>query len=68
MVVDPAPRLFGSATEIISRVTELVPVSAFKASPVRVALPDTPVPASSESTYFFTPEQVVKLAKKLVTK
>jgi pyruvate dehydrogenase E1 component beta subunit len=68
MVVDPAPRLYGSAAEIISRVMELVPVSALKASPVRVALPDTPVPASSEATYFFTHEQVVKLAKKLVAK
>jgi len=68
MVIDPAPRLFGSAAEVISRVMELVPVSALKASPVRVALPDTPVPASSESTYFFTHEQIVKLAKKLMAK
>ncbi len=66
LVVDPAPKLFGSAAEIVSRVMELVPVSALKASPARVALPDTPVPASSESTYFFTQEQVVKAARRLM--
>jgi len=66
LVVDPAPKLFGSAAEVVSRVAELVEPSAFKASPARVALPDTPVPASSESTYFFTHEQVVRAARRLM--
>ena len=52
----------GASAEIIAQVSEKMPPSVFKSKPVRVALPDTPVPACSEATYYHDSEAVVKVA------
>ena len=58
VVVDTGHVSFGAAGEIVAATVERVSPSAMRASPARVALPDVPVPACSEKTYYPGPETV----------
>lgn len=66
MVIDPGHTLFGASAEIVTKVVEKLPPSKIKSFPVRVGLPDSPVPASSESTYYSTPEDITAIATKMM--
>jgi len=66
MVVDTGHKQFGPTGEIVFQVIENVGPTALKAAPVRVGMPDTPVPACSEQTFFPGPDEIVMLARKLL--
>ncbi len=63
LVVDTGHTLFGVGGEIIAQTLSSVGPGAFKAAPRRIGLPDTPVPACSESTYFPGPREIVSAAR-----
>lgn len=60
----------GIAGEVIARVAEALPPSAFKASPRRLTLPDAPAPTSKplEQAYYFQADDVVNAALQLFEK
>lgn len=62
LVVDTGHGFLGASAEIIAKVSERIAPSVFKSKPVRIALPDTPVPACSEATYYHDSEAVAKVA------
>jgi pyruvate/2-oxoglutarate/acetoin dehydrogenase E1 component len=66
LVVDTGHTLFGVGGEVIAQTLSGVGPGAFKAAPARIGLPDTPVPACSESTYYPGPRDVVSAARALV--
>lgn len=66
VVVDPGHGLFGASGEVIAKVCEALPPAYFKTSPVRLALPDTPVPAASEATYYLGPNDIVRAAVDMI--
>ena len=66
VVVDMDHNFCGAGAEIITQLVESLPPSVLKAKPVRVGLPDTPIPASSESTYYASPNCIVKLVAKMM--
>lgn len=63
MVVDPGHALYGASSEIITRVLEVIPPSKLLSQPIRVGLPDTPIPASSERTYYVSPDEIASIIK-----
>lgn len=67
-VVDGSWRNCGLAGEIIAGVVERVPLSAFRAQPARLTLPEAPAPTSQplEAAYYTTPEQITAAALALV--
>ncbi|MGO8704407.1 MAG: alpha-ketoacid dehydrogenase subunit beta [Candidatus Brocadiia bacterium] len=66
LVVDTGHTLFGVGGEIIAQTLSAIGPGAFKAAPGRIGLPDTPVPACSESTYYPGPRDIVSAARALV--
>lgn len=64
IVIDPGHTLYGAASEIITRLLEALPPSKLASQPIRIGLPDTPIPASSESTYFVTPDNITSIVKR----
>ena len=66
MVIDPGHTLFGASAEVITRVMEKLSPSKIKSPPVRVGLPDSPIPASSEETYYFKPKDITAIATKMI--
>lgn len=58
----------GLAGEVIARVAETIPPSAFKASPRRLTLPDAPAPTSKplEQAYYFQSADIAAAALKLL--
>jgi len=66
VVVDTGHLSYGAAAEIVAATAERVPPGAMKAPPARVALPDVPVPACSEKTYYPGPETVADRAAALM--
>lgn len=69
LVVDSGWMSGGFSAEVIARVVENVPVGGLKAAPARVALPDAPAPTSRvlEQAYYTSVEDVVAVARKMVT-
>lgn len=65
VVIDPGHTLYGASSEIITRLLETLPASKLISKPIRIGLPDTPIPASSESTYFVTPDAVASIVKRI---
>lgn len=67
-VVDAAWRTCGVAGEIIARTTESLPPGAFRASPVRVTLPDAPAPTSRplEAEFYFNAETVTNKIREMI--
>ena len=59
VVVDTGHIQFGPSGEIVSQVLESVGPAALTAAPRRIGMPDTPVPACSESTYYPGVDDVV---------
>ena len=66
MVIDSGHILFGASAEIVTQVVEKIHPSRFKLPPVRVGLPDSPTPASSEETYYFKPKDITAIAIKMM--
>jgi len=68
LVVDGGWSSFGAAAEIMARVAENKEIMEIKAPLKRVALPDSPAPASRtlEKNYFKRAEDIVREAAKLV--
>ncbi|MCE5327930.1 MAG: hypothetical protein LLG01_16100 [Planctomycetaceae bacterium] len=66
IVVDTGHKRYGVCGEVIARVLEEVPPRRLKASPVRIGLPDSPVPACGETAYFPGPADIAKAAASLV--
>ena len=66
VVVDTGHLSYGAAAEIVAATVERVPPAAMKAPPARVALPDEPVPACSEKTYYPGPETVADRVRSLI--
>ncbi len=67
-VIDGGWRTAGMGGEIIAAVVENIESGVLKASPVRVTLPDAPVPTSKalEDGYYPSVNDVIDAAKKLV--
>ena len=67
-VVDGGWQTCGLAGEVIARVVERLPLQLFKASPVRLTLPDAPAPTSGplERAYYTTVDQIVDAAARIV--
>ncbi len=63
VVVDPGHTLYGASSEIITKLLEAVPPSKLISQPIRVGLPDTPIPASSERTYYVNPDEIASIVK-----
>lgn len=61
VVVDGDWSTCGIAGEVIAGVSEKLPVSKWKANPVRITLPDAPAPTSKnlEAAYYLTKEQII---------
>ncbi len=66
IVADSGHVQFGASGEIVAQVLETAGPRAFRAAPVRIGMPDSPVPGCSESTYFPAPADLVAAAHKLV--
>ncbi len=64
VVVDPGHALYGASAEIITRLLETIPTSKLVSPPIRVGLPDTPIPASSERTYYVSPDEIASIVKR----
>jgi pyruvate dehydrogenase E1 component beta subunit len=58
VVIDTAHLGFGASGEIISRIFEKVSLGVFKGPPIRIGLPDSPIPAASEATYYYSSEDI----------
>jgi pyruvate dehydrogenase E1 component beta subunit len=56
-VIDTGHTSYGASGEIISRVVEGIR-GKLRARPLRIGLPDTPVPAGSESTFYYDAVQI----------
>ena len=62
IVVDTGHVQYGVGGEVISQVLEQLAPSELKASPRRIGLPASPVPACGESTYYPGPDDIVAAA------
>ena len=65
IVVDTGHIQFGTTGEIVAQVLEGVGPAALKATPKRIGMPDSPVPACCESSYFPGPNDIVNAAANL---
>jgi len=66
VVIDTGHTFLGVGAEVVAQVMEQLPAPALKSAPVRIGLPDMPVPAASESTYYTSPGEVVERVRALV--
>jgi acetoin:2,6-dichlorophenolindophenol oxidoreductase subunit beta len=68
LVVDGGWRTCGMSAEVISTVIENLPPNTLKKSPVRLTLPDSPAPTSSnlEKKYYPTSQDIVDIARDLL--
>ena len=68
MVVDPGWLSAGFSAEITSKVLDHLPSNCLKNPPLRIALPDAPVPTSKklEKNYYTKTEDLIKAAKKIL--
>lgn len=66
LVIDTGHTFLGAGAEIVAQVMEQLHPSVLKSKPVRVGLPDTPIPASSESTYYVSTDNIVKIAMNMM--
>lgn len=68
-VVDGGWRTAGIAGEVIARVAETLPCSAFRMPPLRVTLPDAPAPTSAplEAAYYPKSDDVVRAVHDAMT-
>lgn len=59
----------GLGAEIIAGASEALPVSAWKASPLRITLPDAPAPTSGalEDIYYITPKRIADKIRTMLT-
>ncbi len=62
VVVDTGHVQYGIGGEVIAQVAERVSPGAFQMPPRRIGMPDTPVPACSESTYYPGVDDIVASA------
>lgn len=69
LVVDSGWLSGGFSAEIVAKVVEQLPVNCLNHPPVRVALPDAPAPTSRilERAYYTSTEEVVKVARKIMS-
>ncbi len=69
LVLDSGWLSGGFAGEIVSQVSEKLPVGILKKSPKRLALPDAPAPSSRflEEEYYLNTDNVVMAAKEIVS-
>jgi len=69
LVLDSGWLSGGFAGEIVSQVSEKLPVGILKKSPIRLALPDAPAPSSRflEEEYYLNTDNVVMAAKEIVS-
>ena len=69
LVLDSGWLSGGFAGEIVSQVSEKLPVGILKKSPKRLALPDAPAPSSRflEEEYYLNTDNVVVAAKEIVS-
>lgn len=65
IVVDTGHVQYGIGGEIIAQVLQQVGPTSFRAAPRRIGMPDSPVPACSELTFYPSPEDVVAVAVSL---
>ena len=63
IVADTGHCQFGATGEIVAQVLERVHPADLKAPPRRIATPDTPVPASSEHTYYPTIDDIIEASR-----
>ena len=68
IAIDVSWKTCGIASEAITRVSEAILPSAWKSSPQRITLPDSPAPSSSklEEIYYPKMEAVAEMAKKMI--
>jgi len=70
LVIDPATKFCGYASEIISGIVEKIEPNDLISRPVRLALPDAPVPCSSilEAEYYFDKTDIINTVKVILKK
>jgi len=68
IVADGGWRSFGAAAEIMAKIVESPVMCSLKSPVVRIALPDSPAPASSslEQIYFRKAKDIAKAAEHIV--
>jgi pyruvate dehydrogenase E1 component beta subunit len=68
LAIDGGWKTCGMAAEVLAAVAERVPLSAMKANPVRLTLPDAPAPASRalEGLYYPSSKDVSRVALELM--
>jgi pyruvate dehydrogenase E1 component beta subunit len=66
VVVDMDHNFLGTGAEIITQLVETLPPLVLRTKPVRVGLPDIPIPASSESTYYASPDCIVRIVTNMM--